>query len=152
MIQRRTPLARSTKPLKRTPLKRSTKRIAVVGKVGKRKQEARDLAKAHYFEHHGDHCVNGNTKPKTAPCQFCRCNMERKEARAHHKKPRGEGGSDDFTNFVVVHDLCHIRHIHGYHTGRPPKSAPVSREVFEVVETSEANVLNGFMVTGGAPR
>lgn len=137
MLKRYAPPKRSTKPLKRTPLKRPTKRIRQVGTVGKRKQKARDHAKAAYFKKHGKHGL--------AKCQWCRADMARADANAHHKKPRGEGGNDELVNMVVVHKRCHLNVIHFGMPGRPsqPPSA-VAR--FALVELCEANAVNGLFI------
>ncbi len=141
MITRHTPLARSTKPIARTPLKRSLKPIAKVGKVGKRKQLARDLARVFYFLNHGT--FRAGDKTRTANCQLCGKPMKTRACHIHHKKPRGEGGSDALENMVALHGKCHIDLIHDRQMGRPFR--PLARARFEHIEKHPANILNGWL-------
>lgn len=56
MIERRTPLARSTKPLKRTPLARGRKRIKQRGAKAEREQPALDAFRAALIARSGGEC------------------------------------------------------------------------------------------------
>lgn len=138
MIKRRKPLTRGQKPIERKAWpKRSTKPIAKEGAVGKRKRKARETAKAFYFKTHGKHGV--------AQCQWCLRDMTKAGSNAHHKKPRGEGGSDEPENMVIVHETCHLVDIHAGQMGRPTQPLEISLR-FAWVEKCEANAVNGYPI------
>lgn len=148
MIKRRKPLARGTKPIKRTQLKRTTKPIKKHGKVGKRKHKKCEAAKDFYFQNYGWTNL-GEPGKNTARCQLCETPMRREDCDAHHKKRRGEGGSDALTNFVILHRTCHINLVHGGQMGRP--QTPEAARMFAIVENSWGNAWNGMMINAPKP-
>lgn len=118
---RRTPIRRSTKPLKRT------RRPRKVGKRAKAMEEALYEAKLAYFEA----CRLLREEPL---CQWCGVRMEFSDCNAHHKLKRSLGGKDDSDNLVMVHQHCHLREIHG------------DTKNLEIVRHSPANYLNGSLI------
>lgn len=113
----RKPLKRSTKPIKRTSLKRG------LGRRGKERLDAMQIAKNSYYHSWG------------YSCQFCGCQFDPSEEKvdAHHKLKRSLGGTDDFTNLVILHRVCHNA-IH-----RDPV-------LLKKVATSKANILDGELI------
>lgn len=131
MLQRRTPLPRSKKPLKRTRLSRKP------GRTQKLRKKAIEEAKDFYF------ALFVNLEGKRAPCQKCAVMMWRDDCAGHHKIKRSQWairsfsvsyGIDDKKNLVIVHHHCHAK----FH-----ETSPEGLALLQQVCLSPANAENG---------
>lgn len=111
MIQRRTPLPRSTKPLKRTPISRGTcqlKRTLISKKSAK--QRTIDVSWATISRKRFEQ-MQGVCELFAAGLP---CDPRASTSPGHHKKPRGRGGENTLENCAVCcvrgHDMIHTTH------------------------------------------
>ena len=79
---------------RRAEIKRSKKPIRQLGRVGKKKQAFRTMARAAYIERNG---------------QFCqRCRKPEPHLHIHHLVKRGLGGEDTAENCIALCPACHL--------------------------------------------
>lgn len=119
---RKTPLPRSTKPLKRAYIKRApTKR---------KKQIDAQLAAAKYFYFSQYFGMVGDQN--FYPCQRCRLPITMTTCHAHHKLKRSLGGKHGMDNLVIICPSCH----QWAHDPQHPEN-------YKAVRDSLANAENG---------
>lgn len=103
-IARRTPLKRSTKPLKRSAIKKVSKRTRVL-KSGRLILDAAGMSSLRMdaYERSGGVCECGLVKKRKACGKFVHWNY----GELHHIKYRSRGGSDTIENVAFIRPECH---------------------------------------------
>jgi hypothetical protein len=138
---RRTPLRRSTKPLKRTPLKPRTKPLAKQSKKQKGREAELKAIKLDFFVKHGWLDSEGY---RVANCQVCASHMAMAFCDAHHIKLRSDGGKETPGNTIICHATCHRLFLHDGVMGWPTTQEGKDRLIR--VQKSGCNTLNGKAV------
>lgn len=121
-------------------MKRS--RLAPIGKRGLRRQATVKAALAEFFKTHGWQDTDGTL---LGNCQVCGEAMVGAWTHAHHKTLRSQGGTDDPTNLLACHAICHLLFLHDGAMGLPP--TPWGQDRIRYASQDPANLTNGQRVS-----